>query len=176
MLAGGAMLGLSMSVKTTIGVVLPFAALLAAGGLAAGWPALVRRGGAVVAGTLGTIFGLSAVTGLGFGWVGALSNPGESESWTSPPTAVGLAVEAVGRWFGQTWNVVPIARDVALVALAVALVAILWHSRNSNQIYGAGLACLALIFMAPITQPWYLTWPLALFAATMVRGPLVRRG
>jgi alpha-1,6-mannosyltransferase len=164
------MLGLSMSVKTTIGVVLPFAALLAAGGLAAGWPALIRRGGAVVAGTLGTLFGLSAVTGLGFGWVGALSNPGESESWTSPPTAVGLAVEAVGRWFGQTWNAVPIARDVALVALAVALVAICWHSRNRNQIYGAGLACLALIFMAPITQPWYLTWPLALFAATLVRA------
>ena len=47
--------------------------------------------------------------------------------------------------------------------------AIFWHSRNGNQLYGAGLACLALIFMAPITQPWYLTWALALFAATLVQ-------
>jgi hypothetical protein len=171
LVAGGAVLGLAMSVKTTIGVVLPFAALLAAGGFTpSSWRVLLRRGGAVVAGTLVVLFGLSAATGLGFGWIGALSNPGESESWTSPPTAVGLAIEAVGRWFGHNWDAVPVARAVALVALAVALVAILWRARTANQIYGAGLACVALIFMAPITQPWYLTWALGLFAATMVRA------
>jgi hypothetical protein len=170
LLAGGALLGLSMSVKTTIGLVLPFAALLAAGGFAAGgWSRLLRRGGAVLAGALGTLLVLSAATGLGLGWIGALSNPGESVSWTSPPTAVGIAADAVGKWFGLHWNAVPVARTVALVALAGTLAAIFWHTRNSNQLYGAGLACVALIFMAPIAQPWYLTWALALFAATLVR-------
>src|SRR6185369_15448100 len=63
LLAGGALLGLSMSVKTTIGLVLPFAALLAAGGFAAGgWSRLLRRGGAVLAGALGTLLVLSAAT------------------------------------------------------------------------------------------------------------------
>jgi hypothetical protein len=63
---------------------------------------------------------------------------------------------------------VPVARVVALVLLAVALVAVLWRTRGSSPLYGAALACLAVIFLAPITQPWYLTWPAALLAATTV--------
>ncbi len=171
LVAGGAMLGLSMSVKTTIGLVIPFAAVYAAGGLVrVSWRTVVARGGTVVAGALGALLALSFGTGLGLGWIGALSNPGESESWTSPATAVGLAVEAAGRWFGQRWSAVPVTREVALAALAVALVAIFWRARERDQIYYAGLACLALIALAPITQPWYLTWTLGLFAATVVRA------
>jgi hypothetical protein len=45
----------------------------------------------------------------------------------------------------------------------------LWHSRNHNPLYGAGLALLATIFLAPVVQAWYLVWPLAMFAATKVR-------
>ena len=171
-------IGLSMSVKTTIGVVLPFAALLAAGGFR---PASWRIAGANAVALCSPVrsarcSGCPFATGLGLGWIGALSNPGESVSWTSPPTAVGIAADAVGKWFGQHWNSVPVARAVALVrSLGVALLAIFWHCAQWQlQFYGAGLACLALIFMAPITQPWYLTWPLALFAATMVRDPVVR--
>jgi Glycosyltransferase family 87 len=171
LLVGGALLGLAISIKITIGVVLPFAALLAVGGLrAAGWGGLIKRGGAVVAAALVVLVAGSFASGLGLGWLTALSGAGESVNWSSPPTAVGLAVEAAGRWFGADLEVVPAVRAVALVLLGVSLLVILWRSRDRDPLVGAGLALLAVIFFAPITQPWYLIWPLALFAVGTARA------
>ncbi|GGQ87202.1 polyprenol phosphomannose-dependent alpha 1,6 mannosyltransferase MptB [Couchioplanes azureus] len=171
LLAGGALLGLAVSTKITIGVVLPFAALFAVGGLRrAGWSALLRRGAALLAAALGVLAAASLASGLGFGWLTALSGAGESVNWSSPPTAVGLAAEAAGRWFGADLTVVPAVRAVALVLLGLSLLVILWRSRDRDPLAGAGLALLAVIFFAPITQPWYLTWPLALFAVSAARA------
>lgn len=168
---GGALLGLAVAVKITVGVALPFGALLAAGGLSSGgWPRLLRRGGTVMLAALGTLVALSFASGLGLGWATALSGAGESVYWTSPPTAVGIAVAAVGRWFGADIDIVPAVRVVALVLLPIVLAVILWRSRRRDPLVGAGLALLAVIFLAPITQPWYLMWPLALIAATPVRA------
>jgi hypothetical protein len=171
LVAGGALLGLAVSIKITIGVVLPFAALLAVGGLrAAGWSGLVRRGGAVLVAALAVLVATSFASGLGLGWLTALSGAGESVNWSSPPTAVGLAVEAAGRWFGADLAVVPAVRAVALVLLGATLLVVLWRFRDRDPLVGAGLALLAVIFFAPITQPWYLIWPLALFAVGTARA------
>jgi len=169
---GGALIGAAIAVKTTVGVVLPFAALLAAGGLGldrAGWARLTRRGGAVLGGALAALVALSVGSSLGLGWATALSGAGESRSWTSPPTAVGIAVNAVAKWFGVPLDVVPATRAIALVLLLVALVVIWFHTRRADSLWGAGLACLAVIFLAPINQPWYLFWPLTLLAVTAAR-------
>ncbi|OJF11646.1 hypothetical protein BG844_25095 [Couchioplanes caeruleus subsp. caeruleus] len=173
LVAGGALIGAAIAVKTTVGVVLPFAALLAANGLELtreGLPRFLRRGGAVVAGAAATLVALSVVSGLGFGWAVALSGAGESRSWTSPSTAVGIAVNAVAKWFGVRLDVVPAVRAVALVMLLIALVVLWWRFRRGDALHGAALACLAVIFLAPITQPWYLFWTLALLAVTAVRA------
>ena len=168
LVAGGALVGAAIAVKTTVGVVLPFAALLAAGGL---FPLkrFVRWGGAVVGGAVGALLVLSFASGLGLGWATALSGAGESRSWTSPSTAVGIAINAVAKWFGVIIDVVPAVRVIALALLLVALVAIWWHyrdGRGGEPLQGAALACLAVIFLAPITQPWYLFWTLTLLAVT----------
>ncbi|MFI5491893.1 polyprenol phosphomannose-dependent alpha 1,6 mannosyltransferase MptB [Actinoplanes sp. NPDC051859] len=169
--AGGALLGLAVSIKITIGVVLPFAALFAVGGLRrAGWPGLLRAGGVVLGAALGVLLVASFASGLGLGWLTALSGANESVNWSSPPTAVGLTVEAVGRWFGADLHVVPGVRLVALVLLGVSLLVILWRSRDRDPLAGAALALLAVIFFAPITQPWYLLWPLVLFAVSEARA------
>jgi alpha-1,6-mannosyltransferase len=171
LVAGGALIGAAIGVKTTVGVVLPFAVLLGAGGLdldRAGLTRLLRRGGAVVAGAVGALVALSLASGLGFGWAVALSGAGESRSWTSPPTAVGIAVNAVARLAGADIDVVPVLRTVALGLLLIVLVVVWWRFRHGDQPAGAALACLAVIFLAPITQPWYLLWPLALMAVTVV--------
>jgi alpha-1,6-mannosyltransferase len=198
LIAGGALLGLAAAVKPTLGVALPFGALLATAAPArpgnddgpapagveneqggpdpgAGWSLggvalgrLVRRGGTVMAAALVTLVAGSFATGLGLGWVTALSGANKARNWSSAPTAVGIAIEAAGRWFGQEWPAMPAARVVALLLLPVVLLAILWRTWRESPLYGAGLACLAVIFLAPITQPWYLMWPLVLFAATAV--------
>ncbi len=169
--AGGALVGAAIAVKTTIGVVLPFAVLLAAGGLdldRAGLTRLLRRGGAVAGGAVAALVALSLSSGLGFGWAVALSGAGESRGWTSPPTAVGIAVNAVATPAGADIDVVPPIRAAALGLLLVALVVIWWRFRRGDQLAGAALALLAVIFLAPITQPWYLLWPLTLLAVTVV--------
>ncbi|MEU7902247.1 polyprenol phosphomannose-dependent alpha 1,6 mannosyltransferase MptB [Actinoplanes sp. NPDC049118] len=172
LVAGGAVVGAAIAVKTTVGVVLPFAALLAAGGLhpgREGWLRLLRRGGAVVGGALAALLVLSAVSGLGLGWATALSGAGESRSWTSPSTAVGIAINAVAKWFGLQLDAVPATRSIALILMLIALVVVWWRFRRGDPLHGAALACLVVIFCAPITQPWYLFWALALFAVTTVR-------
>jgi hypothetical protein len=179
LIAGGVLLGAAFSVKITLGVMLPFAALLAAGPVFTGARGrlrpgglrdLVTRGGAVMVSALATLVGLSYASGLGLGWIAAMSDAGNSRSWTSPSTSVGMFVHSVVRFFGPRIDFVPWARDAALLVLAAALVAILWHSRNRNPLYGGALALIALILLAPITQPWYLLWPLALVAVTMMRA------
>lgn len=169
LIVGGIVVGLSISVKTTVGVALPFAALFGAGGpLLPPMPVLIKRAGTVMVAALGTLLIFSFGSGLGVGWVGALSHAGDSISWTSPPSGVGQAIDYLFRPFGLHLNAVPVIRAIALVALPFVLLLILWHSRNHNPLYGAGLAMLATIFLAPVTQPWYLVWPLAMFAATNV--------
>jgi hypothetical protein len=185
LVAGGSLLGLAAAVKPTLGVILPFAALLAAGpalfpaaapgrrGRLLPEPAalarIVRRGGLTMTAALGTLVISSFASGLGLGWVTALSGANKAVNWTSPMTAVGITVRAIGKWFGLQWTAaVPAARVVALILLAIALVAILWRTRRNSPFYGAALACLAVIFLAPITQPWYLMWPAVLLAATTV--------
>jgi hypothetical protein len=171
LILGGVLIGLSIAVKTTIGAALPFAALFAAGGPTL--PAIgvvVRRSIAVIGSALATLLGLSWGLGLGmFGWITALSHAGDSIGWTSPPTAVGLTIGYLERPFGGHFDAIPACRLAALVLLPVVLLVILWHSRNHNPLYGAGLALLATIFLAPVVQAWYLVWPLSMFAVTKVR-------
>jgi hypothetical protein len=69
---------------------------------------------------------------------------------------------------GADIDVVPVLRTVALAVLLVVLVVVWWRFRHGDHLAGAALACLAVIFLAPITQPWYLLWPLALIAVTVV--------
>ena len=71
---------------------------------------------------------------------------------------------------------VPAARLVALVLLPVALVVLWWRFRRAGDPCTApGSALLAVIFLAPITQPWYLFWVLALLAVTRVPVTLAGR-
>lgn len=163
LLAGGALLGLAVSVKATAVVVVPFAMLAAVPG-AYRLGALVRRGGVVLAGAVGAVLGVTGLTGLGLGWVNGLARSGDSVQWTSPPTAVGLTLDYLGRAFGAHWDAVPAARLVALGNLAIVLVALWWWSRRSSPLLGAGLALAATVALAPVFHPWYAAWPLAVLA------------
>lgn len=127
LLAGGALLGLAVAVKVTALVVLPFALLAAVAG-AYRIRTLVRDGGWVAAGALAAPLAMSAFSGLGFGWIAGVARSGESVQWTSPPTAVGFAVEYAVRPFGWQPDGVPVTRTIALVVLAVILVVLWWQA------------------------------------------------
>jgi alpha-1,6-mannosyltransferase len=162
---GGAMIGLAVAVKATALVVLPFAALAAITG-----PyrprALVRDGGLVIGGALAAVLAVTLGSGLGFGWVTALSRSGDSVQWTSPSTAVGLTVGYAGDLFGADVHVVPGVRLIGMAALAVALVALWWRARYGDPLRAAGTGLVATVVLGPVFHPWYATWPLAVVAAT----------
>ncbi|MGC4875012.1 polyprenol phosphomannose-dependent alpha 1,6 mannosyltransferase MptB [Micromonospora sp. DT43] len=181
LLVAGALVGLAVTVKATAVVVTPFAALAAVHGRHT-VRALLRDGGWLAGGLLAALLVTSALSGLGFGWVGGLTRSGDSEQWTSPPTAVGLVVDYAGALVGRDPQAVPVARAVALLLLA-AVVVVLWcrawrallapgdpaSVRARVTLHGAGLALAATVALSPVFHPWYATWPLALLALTATR-------
>lgn len=162
---GGALLGLAVVVKATALVVIPFAALAAIAG-----PyrlrALVRDGGVAVGGALAAVLAVTFASGLGFGWVGALVNSGDSVQWTSPSTAVGLTIGYAGELFGADVDAVPPVRLVGIAILAVFLIVLWWRARHQDPLRAAGIALAATVILGPVFHPWYATWPLAVIAAT----------
>jgi alpha-1,6-mannosyltransferase len=164
--AAGVLLGLAIGVKATAVVVLPFVALMAVPP-GSGLKALLRPAAAVTGGAATALAGVSLATGLGFGWITNLADSGISVQWTSPPTAVGMTVELI-----TGWDAVPVTRILGIAGLAVVLVVLWWRARAGDALLGAGLALAATVALAPVFHPWYLTWPLAVLAATLRRETL----
>ncbi|MEU4779948.1 polyprenol phosphomannose-dependent alpha 1,6 mannosyltransferase MptB [Micromonospora sp. NPDC023633] len=188
LLLAGALLGLAVTVKATAVVVLPFAALAAVRGRHT-LRALLRDAGWLAGGVLGAVAVTSLLSGLGLGWVGGLTRSGDSEQWTSPPTAVGFVVDYAGGLVGREPGAVPVTRTAALLLLAVAVAALWWRAwsglcrladvrqrlgrpdaaRPRVALLGAGQALVATVVLAPVFHPWYATWPLALLAVAATR-------
>ncbi|WP_422736181.1 polyprenol phosphomannose-dependent alpha 1,6 mannosyltransferase MptB [Micromonospora sp. WMMD729] len=184
LLAAGALLGCAVTVKATAVVVVPFAVLAGTSDRT-----VLRNGVWLGGGLAAAVLGSSALTGLGFGWVGGLTRSGDSEQWTSPPTAVGFVVDYAGMLAGRDPQAVPVARAVALGLLAAVLVALWWRTwrrlrrdqagtdgppvagsaRGRMALHGAALALVATVVLSPVFHPWYATWPLALLALAATR-------
>ncbi|MET7805260.1 polyprenol phosphomannose-dependent alpha 1,6 mannosyltransferase MptB [Micromonospora chersina] len=182
LVAAGVLLGLAVAVKAVAVVVLPFAALAAVSDRHT-WRALLRDGGRLAGGALAALVVTSLATGLGLGWVRGVARSGDSEQWTSPPTAVGLVADYAGALVRREPDAVPVVRAVALAVLAVLLVVLWWRAwtasrrlggvgqpvaRQRAALGGAGLALAATVLLAPVFHPWYATWPLALLAVATV--------
>ncbi|WP_433550955.1 polyprenol phosphomannose-dependent alpha 1,6 mannosyltransferase MptB [Micromonospora zamorensis] len=189
LLLAGALLGLAVTVKASAVVVVPFAALAAVRGRHT-VRALLRDGGWLAGGLFAALLVTSAVSGLGFGWVGGLTHSGDSEQWTSPPTAVGFVVDYAGALVGRDPQAVPVVRAVALLLLVGVLLVLWWRAwqtlralnevaafevgcprvaRSRVALRGAALALVATVVLSPVFHPWYATWPLALLVLTAAR-------
>jgi alpha-1,6-mannosyltransferase len=198
-------LALGALVKVTAVVALPFVAILwarhAATGQAAGtertayagWGGVVRAGALTVlcAGLPMAVAGL--VTGLGFSWLNPAATPGKNEQWTSLPTAVGMAVGAVGHVLRHDeWRDPAIAASRAAGLLVLGLLLVLvWLAAlkpadlrgltdadagvevdaeaeaRLRPVRGMAWAMLAVIVLAPVFLGWYYLWVLPLFAVSL---------
>ncbi|WP_430641009.1 polyprenol phosphomannose-dependent alpha 1,6 mannosyltransferase MptB [Couchioplanes caeruleus] len=159
--AAGAVLGLAVGVKATAIVVVPFAVLAALPADRRALRDLWRPAAAIGGGLLLLTAALSIASGRGAGWVAGLLRSGDSVTWGSPSTAVGLVIE-----FGTGLPAVPVTRLIGVALLAVLLVVLWWRARRSDPLGHAGLALAATVLCAPVFHPWYATWPLAVLAAT----------
>lgn len=120
---------------------------------------------------------ITAVSGLGLGWLTGLGWAGRIINWLSVPTLVGHVLTWVAApW--QAWNlqsVLVYTRAIGAVALAVILVVLWIRFRTSERSAMAGmvLAILAVLLLEPSTLPWYYTWVLCL-AVAFTLPPRVR--
>jgi len=119
---------------------------------------------------------VSEVSGLGWGWLSNLSDPGTVISWLDPATAAGLVTTHALHLFGATTQVHPVVvvwRVIALVLAGAITVTMLARSDRYGLPKALGLSLLAIVFLGPIVWPWYETWGLVFLA--FVAQPWVRR-
>lgn len=133
---------------------------------------LVAAGMLVVGG--GVIAIVSIGSGLGFGWIGALSTPGIVKSWLAPTSALGFAAGGLGITLGlgnHTDAAISSARLLGGIGYAAVSVRLLWDSFRGRMqpMIGLGLCLGVIVVLGASVQPWYLLWaaiPLAAGAGT----------
>jgi alpha-1,6-mannosyltransferase len=137
-------------------------------GTEAPWRSRLRP--TITAGLLGAALmtAVSQMVGLGWGWVSALSNPGAVRSWVDPPTAIGLwaarLVTDIGLGRHQEL-VLSAARTIGLLTAAAIGVRLLWRAKGGEMAMRAmGLTLMAVVFLGPSVQPWYLAWSVVVLA------------
>ncbi|MEV0716779.1 polyprenol phosphomannose-dependent alpha 1,6 mannosyltransferase MptB [Asanoa sp. NPDC050611] len=137
--AAGALLGLAVGIKVTAIIALPFVILLVAGqriqrGASPARTIALAAATVTVSGAL-VFTAASLATGLGLGWIGALSDTGSLVQWTSLPTGLGMAVGYLLRAIGQPGAVdtaVDVARVGGIAALAVIGIALCWRALQAT--------------------------------------------
>lgn len=127
---------------------------------------LLRAFAELLAGAAAVLAVVTFLSGRGLGWVKGLEGSSVSVQWTSPPTAVGMALRLAGL------HAVPVTRVIGIVALVIVLAWLWWRARRGEPLLYAGLALAATVVLAPVFHPWYATWPLAVLAATVRRVTL----
>ena len=111
--------------------------------------------------------GVTWATGLGWGWLAALRNPGTVTSWMDPGTGLGgliaRAVNAVG--LGEhSQTIVSVTHTIALGIAAVIGIRLLLKADGIGVLRAIGLTLIAVVVLGPVVQPWYFIWGIALLA------------
>jgi alpha-1,6-mannosyltransferase len=115
------------------------------------------------------VFGiLSAVAGVGLGWLTALAGSVKIINWLSVPTAAANLIHALGSGFFPVnfYATLRITRFIGIAIIAVSLPVLWWRFRGSDRAVLTGIAwsMLIVVLFVPAALPWYYSWPLAVMA------------
>ncbi len=114
---------------------------------------------------------ITAVSGLGYGWVGAMHVPGEVRTYLAPSTALGSLGEGLLRLTGYptaAGYAVPALRVTGLVLGAVAVGWIILNRAARQPVTSLVLMLLTIVVCAPSLHPWYILWGGVLLGLTRV--------
>lgn len=137
-----------------------------------GWGALVTATGCAV------VVGVSVGSGLGFGWIAALSVPNLLRSWLSITTDLGVLGGQIGIALGlgdHTDAVLSLTRSAGLgvAALVCALLVLAVLRGRLHPVAGVAYGFGAVFLAGPVLHPWYLLWLMVPLAAS-VTAPRIR--
>jgi alpha-1,6-mannosyltransferase len=118
---------------------------------------------------------LSAATGLGWGWLGALGTPGTVKNILSPATGSGMLLGNLAHAVGipiSTDALVSMTRGLGLAAAFAIGAAMLLSSDRIGAAKAIAVTLLAFGALGPVVQPWYLSWGLMMLAVVATTGRL----
>jgi len=122
-------------------------------------------------GVTGATFSLvSLLTGIGFGWIGALTVPGKNLSYLTPTT---IAARVVSDAVGHDASVLLTLRVLGLLVAAIGVVLFMWRAPQLGTTRACGLALATVVACGPIVLPWYALWGVIVLAAV---GHRIERG
>jgi alpha-1,6-mannosyltransferase len=170
---GVTLITVAIAVKATAGISLPFLAWV--------WMRHLRdqRGyrpaRAFLAATamslliFAVVFGiLSAVAGVGLGWLTALAGSVKIINWLTVPTATANLIHALGSGFFPVnfYATLRVTRYIGIAIIAVSLPLLWWRFRRDDRAALTGIAwsMLIVVLFVPAALPWYYSWPLAVAA------------
>jgi alpha-1,6-mannosyltransferase len=140
------------------------------------WRRRLPRLAAALLVAIGAMVVIGAVSGLGWRWVGGLSDPGVVVSWGDPATAVGLALHHVAEMLGaghQAGGFVDATRVAALLVAALISVILVTSEDRIGPLQALGWSLLAIVVLGPVIWPWYETWGFV-FLAVVAEGWTLR--
>ncbi|GFG75562.1 hypothetical protein MBOT_29270 [Mycobacterium botniense] len=171
--AGISLVAVAVAVKATAGIALPFLVWVWTRHLRDGRGDRPLRAFATAAATCVLIFVvvfavLSAVAGVGLGWLNALAGSVKIINWLTVPTATANLVHAVGGWLFPVnfYAVLHVTRIVGIVIIAASLPVLWWRFRHDDRAVLSGIAwsMFIVVLFVPAALPWYYSWPLAVIA------------
>ncbi|OBA82258.1 DUF2029 domain-containing protein [Mycobacterium sp. 1164966.3] len=111
---------------------------------------------------------LSAIAGVGLGWLTALAGSVKIINWLTVPTAVANIIHAVfsGFFAVDFYTTLRLTRLVGIGIIAVSLPVLWWWFRRDDRAALTGIAwsMLIVVLFVPAALPWYYSWPLAIAA------------
>jgi hypothetical protein len=165
---GVLVLALAMLVKVPAGLAFAFCVPLWATQLS-GRLRLTRATLMTGATAVASVAGISAVCGLGYGWVHALQTPGQVRNWLSVTTTMGQFTGLLESWFGAGDHMdgaIAAWRGAGGLVAAVVCAGLLLRSRRIGPVPALGMGLIAVVALGPVVQPWYLLWGFVLLAAS----------
>ena len=176
--AGMTLIALAVAVKATAILALPFMVWV--------WMrhlpgrrlrAFVIASVSSVATLLAVFAVLSALAGVGMGWLTALAGSVKIINWLTIPTALTNLINAIGGLFTGVnfYAVLEVARLAGVAIILVTLPLLWWRFRHDDReaLTGIAWAMLVVVLFVPAALPWYYTWPLAVVSSLAQSRPAV---
>lgn len=157
-------LAIAVSVKPIVLLALPFIGLVLLGrspSMRERWKIWAK----VAALSLTWLLLIGAVTNLWFGWLLAMFTAGDAAFPYAPVGLIGWSLSNLAGIFGADISLVNAIVVGVFQVIALAIVARLALAKDtSSPVRLAAWALSAVVLLAPIIQPWYILWLMALFA------------
>ncbi|WP_133833408.1 polyprenol phosphomannose-dependent alpha 1,6 mannosyltransferase MptB [Arthrobacter sp. JUb115] len=157
-------LAIAVSVKPIVLLALPFIGLILLGrspSMRERWKIWAK----VAALSLTWLLLIGAVTNLWFGWLLAMFTAGDAAFPYAPVGLIGWSLSNLAGIFGADISLVNAIVVGVFQVIALAIVARLALAKEiSSPVRLAAWALSAVVLLAPIIQPWYILWLMALFA------------